>query len=71
MIGGFGAGAGECGNQVRKRKQGKDLVRGGNSEDANPKDAGDSMRGREKNPLAFLYSSCSISLWVFPMLSVL
>ncbi|TWW66333.1 Fibrinogen C domain-containing protein 1 [Takifugu flavidus] len=43
MIGGFGAGAGECGNQVTKRKQGKDLVRGGSSEDANPKDAGDIM----------------------------
>lgn len=81
MIRGFGAGAGECGNQVTKRKQGKDLVRGGNSEDANPKDAGDIMRGRsallcynkriKQLPLPFMYSSCSISLWVFPMLSVL
>lgn len=79
MIRGFGAGAGECGNQVAKRKQGKDSGRGGNSKYANPKD--DIMSGRstfscyaeriKQLRLPFIYSLCSISPWMFSTLSVL
>lgn len=38
---GFGAGARECGNQVMKRRQGKDSGLGGSNDSVHPKDASD------------------------------